>query len=35
MEWGEVLAIGFSELLIVEIVKYIAKETIDHRPHTR
>lgn len=33
VEWAEVLAIGFGELLIVEIVKYVARETIDHKPH--
>jgi len=33
IEWAEVLAIGFSELMIVEIVKYVARETINHKPH--
>jgi P-type Ca2+ transporter type 2C len=35
VEWGEVMAIGFGMLIIVEIVKYVARETIDHKPHIR
>ena len=33
IEWAEVLAIGFGELAIVEVVKYVARETINHKPH--
>jgi hypothetical protein len=33
IEWAEVLAIGFGEFAIVEVVKYVARETINHKPH--